>query len=298
MQIVYLLSGINCDNKFNEDLEKCLKKDLKNKFNITIIASSFDNNEKTDIYYTKTISMFEKSNINFKQKYLIDNRVTKEKAIEYINNSKVIFLMGGDPYLQMKSINEYGLKSVIENKNGIIIGVSAGSINMAKKVCYMDEDKQQKLLQYNGIGLTDINIYPHLNFLDIDYLKEVFEVSKSKKIIALPNDSFIRIKEGKEDYFGDYYEIDNGTIEIPKKEYIHINHLGTIKLETKRLLLRRTKCSDIEEFFYIQLNPNLRKYLGSTKLGSNLEKEKNYFNEDNYNNLNYYRWTIERKEDK
>ena len=47
----------------------------------------------------------------------------------------------------------------------------------------------------------------------------------------------------------------------------------------------------------IQLNPNIRRYLGTNRLGDDLEKNRKYFNEEKYNELNYYRWTIVRKED-
>lgn len=46
----------------------------------------------------------------------------------------------------------------------------------------------------------------------------------------------------------------------------------------------------------MQLNPNLRRFLGSTKLGNNFEKNKKYFDETKYEELNYYRWTIVKKE--
>lgn len=84
---------------------------------------------------------------------------------------------------------------------------------------------------------------------------------------------------------------------MPGHEYIKINHTGTVPLETDRLVLRRTVKSDIDEFFFIQLNPNIRRYLGTNRLGDDLEKNRKYFNEEKYNELNYYRWTIVRKED-
>ena len=54
---------------------------------------------------------------------------------------------------------------------------------------------------------------------------------------------------------------------------------------------------DYEEAFYLQLNPKIRKFLGGTKLGNNLEKSKKYFSESIYNDKEYYRWSIIRKED-
>jgi len=69
---------------------------------------------------------------------------------------------------------------------GIIVEVSAGSININKNVCYIDENNNLK--EYIGIGLIDFNIAPHLDFNNMDYLKEIYIVSKVMKTIALPNE--------------------------------------------------------------------------------------------------------------
>lgn len=297
MKIKYLFSGINKEKGFNKKQEEYLKKDIKNNLTITFIATDFSNYDYNDEKYISYLKYFNNIEISFKNSYLIDNRISKEKSHELINNSDIIFLMGGIIHLQVLNIEKYELKDLLKEREGITISVSAGTINQAKNVVYKDDSLEEKIVKYAGIGLTDINIYPHLDFQNLDFLREVFEVSKHQKVIALPNDSFMRIEDDKVEYIGDYYEIENETINYPAHPYTEINHLGTLELETERLLLRRTKLSDIDEFFYMQLNPNLRRYLGPTKLGSNPEKEKKYFNEDKYNELNYYRWTIIKKED-
>ena len=292
MKISYLFSGIDKEKGFNEVQAKYLKKDIKNNSNIIFIATIFDNFEKNDEQYNKIVNWFKNININFNKSYIIDNRVKKDEAKKMIDKSDIVYLMGGDPHSQMQSINEYNIKESIK-KVDVVIGVSAGSMNQSKRVVYKDN----LILDYEGLGIVDFNIYPHLDWNNIDLLKENFEISSLVPLISLPNDSFIRIKNGKKEYMGDYYEIEDGTINIKGIEYEKINHLGSINLETERLLLRKTIKTDIDEFFYIQLNPNLRKFLGSTKLGNNFEKNKKYFDESEYDNLDYYRWTIIRKKD-
>ena len=296
MKINYLFSGIDKERGFNEVQSKYLKEDVKENLNIVFIASIFYDFERNDEQHIRILNWFKKIGINFNNSYLIDNRIEKEEAKRLIENSNIVYLMGGSPELQMKSINEYGLKKYIK-KVDMVIGVSAGSMNQSKRVVYKDEYQNNEIFDYEGLDLVDINIYPHLDWNNIDLVKENFEISLFVHLISLPNDSFIRIKNEEKEYIGDYYEIDNGTINIKGAEYEKINHLGSIELETERLLLRKTTMSDIEEFFYIQLNPKLRKFLGSTKLGSNLEKDKKYFAESKYNNLDYYRWTMVKKED-
>lgn len=294
--INYLFSGIDKVNGFTKEQATSLKKDIKDNSIITFIASDFDNTEKTDTNKKQLIDAFNNIGINFKCEYLVDKRVSKDEAKELLNKSDIVFLMGGDTYKEMKSINEYDIKEDITNRK-LILGVSAGSLNQSKNVVYLDEYQDYKLVKYEGLGLVDFNIYPHLDFKNIDFLKEVFTVSNDTPLIALPNESFIRCENGNIEYFGEHYNVENSTIDIKGYDYEKINHTGTIPLETERLILRRTSNEDIDEFFFIELNPKLREYLGPTKLGNNLIKNREYFDESKYENKDFYRWTIVKKED-
>lgn len=297
MRINYLFSDISKEQGFNKVQREYLKKDIKNNDTIVFIATTFDDYEKNDLYYNNLIKHFKNIDITFNKAYLIDNRVDKDLAKDYILKSNIIFLMGGDAKKQIDSVKEYDLFEILKSKEGIILGVSAGSMNQSSRVVYKNDYNNYVIEDYEGLGYIDINIYPHLDFNNIDYLKEVFEVSNYTKTVALPNDSFIRIENNNIDFVGEYYTIQNSKITMPGHEYIKINHTGTVPLETDRLVLRRTVKSDIDEFFFIQLNPNIRRYLGTNRLGDDLEKNRKYFDEEKYNELNYYRWTIERKED-
>ena len=297
MRINYLFSGISKEQGFNKVQREYLKKDIKNNDTIVFIATTFDDYEKNDLYYNNLIKHFKNIDITFNKAYLIDNRVDKDLAKDYILKSNIIFLMGGDAKKQIDSVKEYDLFEILKSKEGIILGVSAGSMNQSSRVVYKNDYNNYVIEDYEGLVYIDINIYPHLDFNNIDYLKEVFEVSNYTKTVALPNDSFIRIENNNIDFVGEYYTIQNSKITMPGHEYIKINHTGTVPLETDRLVLRRTVKSDIDEFFFIQLNPNIRRYLGTNRLGDDLEKNRKYFDEEKYNELNYYRWTIERKED-
>lgn len=267
MKINYLFSGVDKEKGFYDVQSKYLKQDIKENQIITFIASTFNNHEQNIMYKNKTLEFFSKINITFKENYLIDNNVTKEEAKDFIKKANIIYLMGGDTYLQNNSLDEYELKPLIKEKS-FIIGVSAGSLNQTKRVIYQDYND---IKDYEGLGFTNISIYPHLDFLNIDYLKEIFKISKITKLVALPNSSFIRIENNKEMFIGDYYEIENEKINLVKKDYEKINHLGSVTLETERLILRKTIKEDIDELFYIELNPNLRRYLGIHKVGTIIE---------------------------
>ncbi|MBQ7031395.1 MAG: Type 1 glutamine amidotransferase-like domain-containing protein [Bacilli bacterium] len=205
MKIEYLLSGFDKNVGFTGEVVSLFQQDIKDNSTITFIASSFGNYEKTDKHYNNLIKFFKDININFKNVYLIDNRITKDAAQKYILESDVVFLMGGDPEKEMMSIKEYDLVDILRERCGLTIGVSAGSMNMASYVCYLDEEKGIDILEYGGIGLTNLYIYPHLDLTNIDYIKEIFDVSKKKDLILLPDNSFIRIENGKEKIYGEHY---------------------------------------------------------------------------------------------
>lgn len=211
MKINYLFSGIDKEKGFTDIQRKYLKEDIKENSTIVFIASTF-NNENNDFYYNKILGCFKNININFKESYLIDDRISKEESHNLIKKSNIVFLMGGDINLQMQSIIEYELKELLKNKEGIIIGVSAGSMNQASRVVYKDEFQNNIIFDYEGISLTNISIYPHLDFSNADYMNELLEVSNYTPLIALPNDSFIKIKDDVVEYIGDYYKVEKGIL--------------------------------------------------------------------------------------
>lgn len=222
--INYLFSGIDKINGFTKEQASTLKKDIKNNSIITFIASDFNNIEKTDINKNVLIDSFNKIGITFKCEYLVDKRVTKEKAQELLKLSDIVFLMGGDTYKQMNSINEYDIKNDIISRN-LIIGVSAGSLNQSKNVIYLDEYQDFKLVRYEGLGLVDFNIYPHLDLKNIEFLKEIFTVSNTVPLIALPNESFIRCENDNIEYHGNCYKVKNSVMNINGKEYSDIKEI-------------------------------------------------------------------------
>lgn len=291
-----LFSGLDKENGFNDMQSECLIKNIKDNSVITYIASDFDDIVKSKKYSSAMMRLFETIGIKFKKVNLVDSSVSINDAKEMLNSSNIVFLMGGSPYLQMKGINKYGLKDKIKTID-LVIGVSAGSMNQSKRVVYEDEDFDMKLYDYEGLGLVDFNIYPHLDFNNIELLKESFRISEIIPIICLPDDSFIRVIDSKIEYYGPHYSISNNEIDISGCDYEEINHTGTIPLESERLLFRKTTKDDIDEFFFIQLNPNLRRYLGMTKVGNNLIKNRKFFDESAYDNKDFYRWTIVKKED-
>ena len=213
MKINYMFSRIDRDEGFNYNQKKYIKEDINSDMSITFIASLFDEYERNDTQVKEIINVFKNIDINFKEVYLIDNRVSKEDAYKYIEKTDIVYLMGGSPELEMKSIIEYNLFNILNDREGITISTSAGAMNQTDRVIYKDDFKNYELVDYQGLGFIDLDIYPHFDSDSKEYMNEVLEVSKYTKIVGLPNESFIRVKDGNIDFVGKHYFIENGVIE-------------------------------------------------------------------------------------
>ena len=200
--IKYLFSNIDKVNGFSELQSKYLSKDLRNCNNILFVPGDYDN-EKYTIYKDKIISWFNNIGISFKENHLVS-------LDDELNDYDVIFLMGGNPIKQIEIINKINLKNLI-NKAKVVIGVSAGAINLSNEVIYYN-DYSEKIEIYDGISLTDINVYPHFDINNKEFLEEVKMVSKIKSLIALPNESFIKLDDEQIEFCGDCYKVANDNI--------------------------------------------------------------------------------------
>ena len=200
--IKYLFSNIDKANGFNELQSKYLSKDLKKCKNILFVPGDYDK-EKYTIYKEKMISWFENIDILFEENHLasLDDKL---KCYD------VIFLMGGNPINQIEIINKIKLKNII-NKAKVVIGVSAGAINLSKEAIYYN-DYSEKIEMYDGIGLTNINVYPHFDISNKDFVEEVKMVSRLKSLIALPNNSFIKIDDKQIEFVGESFKVDKESI--------------------------------------------------------------------------------------
>lgn len=139
MMKCYILSGMDEKNDYNfyREIGDLLKKELSEYKNIVYISAYPDNFEK-NIELAKS-KKFTNIGINFENSIVLDYSYTKEKAKEITKNNELFFLYGGDPYQQMKFMQEYDLIELLRNK--ILITLSAGSINLCEDaICTKDED--------------------------------------------------------------------------------------------------------------------------------------------------------------
>ena len=215
-----LMSGSFKTNEIPNKIINFLNRNLKKINSISFVTSTFEDYEKNDYYVEKMKNSFAEKNIQFENVYTIDSRLSEYEMKKNINSSDIVFILGGNTLKQIEYINKYNLKNAIKNENHILIGVSAGAINMAKKVVLAKDlsDDIPSLSVYEGIGVSDYNIEPHCDFNDNIHFKDLIEASFYTNLIVMNENCFIIINDKSKKIYGDYFYIKKGNIYYKKKK--------------------------------------------------------------------------------
>jgi dipeptidase E len=198
-------------NDFPIKFAERLNEIIVNRKNFVFIASEFnDFKENNDRYFKLFLSKFHNAGIKFSNCCIVDDRMTKEESQQAVKNADVIWISGGDTPTQFKYLKECGLDKVLNNHNGVIIGMSAGAINMAKiAICtFTCEQHQQKI--YRALGLVDISVEPHFDCNNVT--DELLELSNDYCIYGLCDDAAIICKDGNVELLGDIFILDKHAV--------------------------------------------------------------------------------------
>ena len=197
-----------------------IKEYLKEKNTILFISADSKDIEKVSLYSQLLFEGLRLSGIEFKN-YLVLSNKTKINAKEYVEKADLIFLSGGNTYIQHQFFTEIKLKDLLVNFNSLIIGQSAGAINMANSVFNSPENQEQsEPTFFDGLGLTNINIEPHFQYDDTNFNDNgkyqrnvIIRESYNRQIYGQCNGSHIIINENNvATIYGETYLIENGNI--------------------------------------------------------------------------------------
>lgn len=202
------------DNFFPENLSKVLQEDITDRKSLAMISSNPSNYE--DVGATER-SWLDQVGIMFDKYHVINERVQKEDAQMIIQNASVIFLLGGNILNQNRFLVEYELSDSIKKSSAVVMGASAGAINMsAKWLCSKNfGDEVEISTVYDGIGLDDFSVLSHFDLENNIALvqSELSPLSEEINIYASNKDCAVRVKEGNIDILGDVYLISHSKIQ-------------------------------------------------------------------------------------
>ncbi|MGN0977127.1 MAG: Type 1 glutamine amidotransferase-like domain-containing protein [Faecousia sp.] len=145
-------------------------------------------------------------------------------AQELVKNSDFIVLSGGHVPTQNAFFQDIQLRQLLEDFPGVVMGISAGSMNAADEVYVQPEEEGESDPDFQrfaeGLGLTDINVLPHYqkvkdNILDGRRLFEdiTYADSWGRLFFALPDGSYFYQDENDLLLFGEAYLIHDGELE-------------------------------------------------------------------------------------
>ncbi|WP_416143613.1 Type 1 glutamine amidotransferase-like domain-containing protein [Planococcus koreensis] len=212
MKTHYYLGWFN--NFFPEKLEKVLQEDITNRKSLVMISSTPLVAEADG---AAERSWLDHAGIGFDEYHLINYHVQKEDAHSLLENASVIFLLGGDTMEQNGFLMDYELSEPIKNSRAIVMGASAGAINMsAKWLCSKNFGYDVKTSSfYDGVGLNNFSVLSHFDLENNMALvqDELSLLSKEMKVYASNKDCVLRTKGDKIDILGNVYLISHSGIQ-------------------------------------------------------------------------------------
>lgn len=186
------------------------------------ICSHPDSAYLTDKYAADMEEAFADAGMPFGSLMVLDSR-NDDRAAEWIAQSDLIILAGGHVPTQNAYFARIGLRELLRGYQGVVMGVSAGSMNAADHVYVQPEMEGESSPDFcrwaRGLGLTQVNILPHYQQIK-DWLldgRRLFEDityadSHCHAFYALVDGSYLYIDGGTEQLLGEAYRIADGQI--------------------------------------------------------------------------------------
>ena len=136
----------------------------------------------------------------------------------------MVFLGGGHVPTENAFFREISLRSAFADWDGIVMGISAGSMNCAEMVYAQPEmpgeasdPSYRRFIQ--GLGLADFNILPHYQAVKDDYVDGLrlmeditYRDSFGHRFYALPDGSYFLQTKDRKEIRGEAYLISEGGI--------------------------------------------------------------------------------------
>lgn len=213
------ISAIPMDdsNNFVKNMKEYWKEDSKGLF-VACDPADFTENEKMSDILKNSLKL---SGLNVTLMDICDNRnpdVSREKLSAY----DFMILSGGHLPTENVFFKKINLKEEIKNYEGIVIGISAGTMNCAGTV-YSLPEKAGESLDVNfdrfpeGLGLTRIQVIPHYQYLRNEVVdgrllvgETAAEDSNGHEFYLLNDGSYILKKDGITTLYGEAYIMKNG----------------------------------------------------------------------------------------
>lgn len=214
---IYRTVALGNENHLVDNIKRLLKSDKR----IVFVANNKDEHFVNDEKSRRVFKSFKKAGLNFQEKIILDSR-NQDQAKDIILGADIVILSGGKCLCEIEFFDDIELSEILKQYNGIVIGISAGSMNLCNTVAnfpeeLVDKDEPRWL---DGLGFYDEIIIPHFDgnnyqfkLQEIDVVNEyILPMSNHHDFIGLPNGSYILIENGKPNLYGNAFRISQGKV--------------------------------------------------------------------------------------
>lgn len=206
-----------------------LKGDWKPHSKCVLIASEPDDTKFNSAMAKTYLECFNRSGLSMDSIDVLDRR--EPKTVEILDRFDVVILAGGHVPTENAWFHQIRLREHLQHFRGIVIGISAGTMNCAEVVYAQPEEEGEAVNPHyqrflEGLGLTKTKVIPHYNqtidaVLDGKRLFQdiTFPDSMGESFYCLTDGAYIRkdTKTKKEVLYGEAYLISDGEIGMISK---------------------------------------------------------------------------------
>ena len=215
-----VVHGIDDKNQLIENLNRYWKADA----GCLLICAAPSQADQNDEMRAHMMDALTQSGFPFRTFDLWDDR-TEDFSQAALCSYDVLFLGGGHVPTQNAFFRKIQLREKLRKFDGVVIGISAGSMNSAELV-YAQPELPGEATDPNyarfleGLGLVRINLLPHYQMIKDAVLdgQRVFEDityadSMGREFIAIPDGSYLLSEQGTAAVYGEAYRIADGAME-------------------------------------------------------------------------------------
>lgn len=203
---------------FSGDIAARLRAALPARESLVFISAWPDESARNDEDAAGMHGMFAECGMAFTHVDVIDRRTEAAEVQRLICEAACVFLMGGNATQQMQLIREKQLAEPLRRYRGVLLGVSAGASNMARRAL----DIWESHMPYEGLGLADITVKAHVGSVDRQLLNTLQDISAAHRlpILAMEDDSAIFVRGGWAEWIGSIRCVNGHEIEPLTQEML------------------------------------------------------------------------------
>ena len=223
----YFLSSSHCQTgtpvlRWDNGFSRLLKNALGDgPIKMLLVASDPQDTRQNDQFVLWEQDRFARAGYTIESFSLLDSR-TAHRAHRLVKDSNFIMLYGGHLPTQSAFFHQIRLKERMAGFDGVVLGISAGSMNCASTVYVTPEMPGEAVNPdfcrfVGGLGITDTSIIPHYNMVkdsELDGMRLFEEIiypdSAGRQFIVIPDGSFVYGDGQTERLYGEGFILADG----------------------------------------------------------------------------------------